>query len=678
MPKPTTRPQSCVEDWSLAGCHRTSSLTAMEDDRMLARVAVDLPLPHLDRFFDYFVPEEMATHANVGARVRVRFAGRACNGFIVGLPETTDAQGKLSPLSKIISPEPVLLPSQISLIRTVADHYAGTFADVMRLAVAPRHAATEAARWAIWPPPQTGTMPRGGLLDNPAGRSWLDGVQQGRPLRGFWATPPVFRGGDDWRRGVVQAVIAALRAGKGAIVVVPDAQAMEAGFVALSAALGDGAVARLHAQMGQARRYHDYLALSRGQAKVVIGTRSAVLAPVEDLGLIAVLDEGNDSYAEPRGPYPHARTVAALRAAQAGCALLLLGPARSCEAQQWVVQGWLGVIEDAPARRRALAPAMRVAEDTTATGVRLPVAAAQIIRSGLTTGPVLVQVPRAGYLVALTCQRCRTPVRCPDCHGPVIALRGSGDAGRLLACRWCGRIVTGWRCEACDCRTLRAPVKGSGRTAEELGRAFLGYRVVDSSGDHVVERVGDQPALVVATPGAEPAPDAGYAAAVLLDADLMLSRADLRASEEAVRRWFAVVSLVRPADQGGTVCVVGDARAPAIQALLRVDPSGFAARELAQRREAGFPPTMTFVEGTAELDTLADFLAALPDSLPGDTFGPVDLPTVGGAQRQRVLWRCATAEAKALTAVIKAAGAKRSASKVPGIVRIQVDPDQLG
>ena len=645
---------------------------------MLARVAVDLPLPHLDRFFDYTVPDAMRADAAIGARVRVRFAGRLCNGFIVELPETTDAQGRLSPLTKIVSPESVLLPDQVGLIRAVADHYAGTFADVMRLAVAPRHAATETAKRALWPEPRTDIMPTGGLLGMPAGESWLQGVEQGRPLRGFWAVSPVYRRDDDWRRGIVQAVVAALRAGHSALVLVPDAQAMEAGFQTLSTALGDGCVARLHAQMGQARRYHDYLALARGQAKVVIGTRSAAFAPVRNLGLIAMLDDGNDLYAEPRAPYPHARTIAALRTVHAGCAFLLCGAARSCEAQQWVERGWLGVIEDAPETRRAQSPAMRVAAEPTNAAVRLPSQAAQVIRAGLTAGPVLVQVPRAGYLVALVCQRCRTPVHCPTCHGPVSARRGAGEGGRLLACRWCGRLVTAWRCPECEGETLRAPVIGSGRTAEELGRAFPGYRVVESSGDHVVDRVGDQPALIVATPGAEPSPDSGYAACVILDADLMLSRADLRASEEAVRRWFAATSLVRPGSQGGTVCIVGDTQAPAVQALLRVDPGGYAARELQQRRDAGFPPAMTFVEGIGEPDALAGFVEAMPDPVPGDRFGPVDVSSPDGVTRQRILWRCAPADAKTLVAAVKAANAKRSAAKAPGIVRIQVDPDQMG
>ena len=651
-------------------------MESMIDDG-IARVAVDMPLPHLDRFFDYLVPQKLADDAVVGARVRVRFAGRLCAGFIVERPETSDSPVRLLPLSKVVSAEPVLTSSQVSLIRAVADHYAGTFADVMRLAVAPRHGRTEAAEPSVWPEPLTNTMPPGGLNVTAAGQSWLRGVEQGRPLRGFWAVPPGFDGAG-WQRGVVQAVIACLRSGRGAIVVVPDAGRMVVARDALEAVLGRGCVARLHAQMGPAPRYHDYLAVSRGRAKVVVGTRSAVFAPMQDVGLIIVIDDGNDLHTDQRAPYPNARTVAAMRAVQAKSALLLAGVARSCDAQQWIERGWLGVIEQTPEQRRLAAPAVRAARDlghdADADTARLPLAASQVIRTGLTVGPVLVQVPRAGYLVALTCQRCRTPVRCSACHGPVGAQK-LGPDGRRLVCRWCGRIVTGWRCLECGGATLRAPVVGAGRTAEELGRAFPGFRVIDSSGDHVVERIGASPALVVATPEAEPLPEAGYAAAVLLDADWVLMRQDLRASEEAVRRWFTAMSLVRPGGDGGTVCVVGEPQASAVQALLRVDPGGFAARELHERREAGFPPAMTFVEGTGDPSALTGFVAVLPNDLPGDAFGPVDVPSEDGQPQQRMLWRCDLSDAPKLVAGMKAASAQRSATKAQSVVRIQVDPD---
>ncbi len=94
---------------------------------------------------------------------------------------------------------------------------------------------------------------------------------------------------------------------------------------------------------------------------------------------------------------------------------------------------------------------------------------------------------------------------------------------------------------------------------------------------------------MLATPGVEPFAPGGYAAALLLDGDALLNRPDLRAAEEALRRWRAAAALVRPASQGGAVVLSADPAAPAVQALVRGDPAGHAARELAERRELGCP-----------------------------------------------------------------------------------------
>ena len=151
--------------------------------------------------------------------------------------------------------------------------------------------------------------------------------------------------------------------------------------------------------------------------------------------------------------------------------------------------------------------------------------------------PVLVQVPRAGYAPRLSCQACRAPADCPRCGQP---LRGEGGGAALrLVCPSCGPLPGPWRCAACDGTQLRAPQVGVTRTAEELGRAFPQTKVVQSWGGHRVETVDAEPALVLSTPGAEPVPRTGYAAAVLLDAGVLLARPDLRLSgEEQLRSWL--------------------------------------------------------------------------------------------------------------------------------------------
>src|SRR5262249_29842802 len=158
-----------------------------------------------------------------------------------------------------------------------------------------------------------------------------------------------------------------------------------------------------------------------------------------------------------------------------------------------------------------------------------------------------------GYLAALACERCHAQRRC-RCGGPA-QLAGSDQ---VPACAWCGALVTA-PCPHCGHRGLRALVTGAARTAEELGRALPDVPARTSGGRRVLARANGRPAVVVATPGAEPVAGEGYAAAVLLDGWALLGRASLRAAEEALRRWMNAAALVRPGPDGGRVVIVADA-----------------------------------------------------------------------------------------------------------------------
>src|ERR1700678_3878472 len=115
-------------------------------DHPVARIAVDMPLAHLDRPFDYLVPERLGAQAGPGVRVRVRFAGQLTDGFVLDRVDSSEHQGRLSYLERVVSAEQVLTPEIAGLARAVADRYAGTLADVLRLAIPQRHAATETAK----------------------------------------------------------------------------------------------------------------------------------------------------------------------------------------------------------------------------------------------------------------------------------------------------------------------------------------------------------------------------------------------------------------------------------------------------------------------------------------------------------------------------------------------------
>ncbi|MFP5283953.1 MAG: primosomal protein N', partial [Actinomycetes bacterium] len=602
-------------------------------DRPIARVAVDVPLPHLDRPFDYAVTAEQDRDAVPGARVRVRFSGRLRDGFVLERLTASDHPGQLAALHKVISPEPVLTPHVAGLVRRVADHYGGCFADVVRLAVPSRHAATERAAPVVRPdsPPPPDWVP---VQNYPTGAELLAALRGGRSPRALWQVVPSADSRGDWAGGLAGAARACTDSGRGVVLAVPDGRDLERLEAACRDHLGPGGYVVLSADQGPAARYRSFLAALRGEVGVVIGNRAAAFAPVRNLGLVAVFDDGDDLLAEPRAPYPHTRDVLALRAADADAAFLLAGYSRTAEAQRWVASGWLRALAADRTVVRHTAPGVKVATDSDAALERDPLAGqARVphevfaaIRSALPQGPVLVQVPRAGYLVALVCTDCREPARCQHCAGP---LRTGGDlAGHVTDCGWCGRPQVDRQCPVCGSVRLRAPVVGAERTVEELGKAFPRTPVRRSVGGQVLARVPGTSALVVATPGAEPPAEGGYAGAVLLDTPLLLLRSDLRAGEEALRRWLGAVALVRSGADGGSVVAVGDSASRPLQALVRLDPARFAERELGERVDAGFPPAVKLITLEGGRSAVADLVRRL--ELPPGTqvLGPVDLPEV--------------------------------------------------
>jgi primosomal protein N' (replication factor Y) len=223
-------------------------------------------------------------------------------------------------------------------------------------------------------------------------------------------------------------------------------------------------------------------------------------------------------------------------------------------------------------------------------------------------------------------------------------------------------------------------VVGESRTAEELARAFPGA-VVRTSGSTsgVLTTVPGGPALVVATPGAEPLAEGGYGAALLLDSWALLGRADLRAGEETLRRWLNAATLVRPASAGGQVVVAADAAHPVVQALVRWDPAWLAARELADRRDLGFPPVTRIASVAGSPGALAEFLEALRLPAEGDLLGPVPEPPRQGqeGERERYLIRVPRGEGLALARALADVQGVRSAKKVTEHVRVQLDPLDL-
>jgi len=659
----------------------------------VARVRVDSTLPQVDRTFDYRVPAELSEDAVPGARVRVLFNGHELTGYIEERAATTDwTRTSLLPLKSVLSRVPSVAPEIFALAEALADRYASTVANVLRLAVPPRIAALDKKYAPLLPgyesdylgdsaPVSTSDAPESAasehvasestesgpstasaassaatsiatdpyawlatpgapapfVLDSPAlnpdapdaasvfsdyenGAEFIEDVAAGAATRAVMTVLPGHLE-HTWADVLATALAAAAASGRGAIAVVPTAKNLDLLEAALAERLPADSFVRLSSDSTPHTRYHGFVKARLGQVPVVIGTRAAAYAPVANLGLVVCWDDGDSSLVEQRAPYCHARDVLLLRASAENTAALFAGFSMSSEAARLVRTRWASHVRAPRALVRDFSPRIfstgsefELARDPLAAMARIPHLAFEHARRALARGPVLVQVARSGYIPSFSCERCRMPARCGECSGPLSVASGSS----VPSCSWCGHLAQQWRCSECGFTHWRYSAAGATRTAEELGRAFPNVPVISSAGDHVRASVGPEPALVVATPGAEPVAFGGYAAALLLDADKMLRFDSLRAPEAALRRWLNAAALVRPAALEGTV-VTTASPSPVEQALVRWDPAWFARRELEERAQTGLPPAVRTAAVTgAEADVRAfmeEFLgsSALPE-----------------------------------------------------------------
>lgn len=646
----------------------------------IARVLVESPLPQLDRLLDYRIPEGMeGIVPGVRVSVPLRAASRIAEGFVVELGSQQDYPGPLSDIAALVSPVPVLRPEVWALARAVADRAAGSASDVLRLAIPTRQVRVEKAwlaragevgRAPIRVPEFEG-YPAGVLEAAIDGRERIAlGVAPGVAAVPT-AVPTADPGGDaadsglgeqNWvgRWAVTLAALTArvLAAGESAILVAPDYRDQDQLAAALAVVLPAEAIVRLDARQSNPDRYRGLLRALGPHPVVLLGNRSVVYAPAARLGLIAIWNDGDPLLAEPLSPYVHARDAALIRQEQQGAALVIAGNTRSTEVERLIEVGYLRELGLARPRHPRVIPTANIAaQDRLAAQARIPSIAWREATAASKTGPVLVQVARPGYSPGMRCLDCGEPARCRVCAGPLHQKRQGG----ILSCSWCGAPEASWRCQNCQSTRIRPAGAGATRTAEELGRAFPGVRIIVADGERRIQAVDARPAIVVATRGAEPIAAGGYRAVLLLDGERMVARESLRVGEDCLRWWSDAAALA--ADDAPVVLVgVGGALASALVTGRHAD---YARAELADRRALRFPPAVRVATVTGTPDAVAAALTVLPAGV-----DPVGTTELDGRARAIVRFDYANGAAVAQSLrseVIRQATARRK--PVPGSPR---------
>ncbi len=518
---------------------------------------------------------------------------------------------------------------------------------------------------------EAGPVEAGPWAAYPAGPSFLAALRAGRAPRAVWSALP----GHDWTAAVARAAAVVLDGGRGVLIVVPDGRDVARVDRALTEELGLRRHVALTAELGPAERYRRWLAVRRG--RVACRRRHAC----GDLRARTRPRPGRPVGRRRR----RARRAARALPARARGARPARAPGRGRRAHRRLHpydrrhaarRGRLGARARprprAAARRHGLHPALRRRRRPGARRgrtQRAPPASGlpHRARRGSNTARCWSRCRAAGTSRRWPAHAAAAPRAVDACEGP-LSLRSSHAAPY---CRWCGRIAGAWTCPECGGRQVRAVVIGSRRTAEELGRAFPGVPMRTSGRDAVLAEVSGEPALVVATPGAEPVAEGGYAAALLLDGWVLLGRADLRAGEEALRRWMNAAALVRPrgpVDRARRR--LADDRAgsdPLGRGHLRRARAGRARASSGSRPPCGWPPS------PARRSRYASW--SRPPACPRT-------PRCSGRSRWTTA-RSARSYASSrdrgatLSRLLKAAQAARSTRKTTDVVRVRVDPLEL-
>jgi primosomal protein N' (replication factor Y) len=683
--------------------------------------------------FDYLLPENLRAEVGVGSMLVVPFGRREVLGVVVGLSEHSEiADGKLlAPLRALEMGVPIDL---VALAEWIAAEYCSTFARALRLVLPPGASAAAARR--LGAPRRRRTvarpqhLPVGALPVEPPELT-VDQEIALHEIRALLREPRA-EGQEPPRRllhGItgsgktevyLRAAACALQQGRGAIVLVPEISLTPQIVGRFVARFGE-TVAVLHSRLTPAQRREEWRRLRSGQARVCVGPRSAVFAPIERLGLIVVDEEHDSSYKHEGDPRYDARDVAAWRAEQQH-ALLLAGSATPRP-------------ESARALRRLRLssrvdcgplPAVRVLDMREHVDGLHPETVQALAEVRRARAKAIVLLNRRGWSNFLSCRSCGEVWGCPLCDVALVMHRAAG----LLACHHCGhreRIPA--RCR-CGSTALGRHGTGTERLQHELetalghGESFPIFRL-----DADTLAAGDTGQAGATAPGSATGParvagadgkgrrrgtgaDAvgallrGFQEApagvligtqmvakghdfpdvrlgVVLDADATLRFPDFRAEE----RTFALIAqLAGRVGRGGDGRVLVQTIAPQARAISHAaqhDSDGFLDGELQRREELGYPPfahliriVCSAVDGArahAAASAIRDDLSAALAASRTSVLGPAALFRLRGRERRMLLLKAQ--ERRPAVAVVGEAVQRAARTRGHAGVSFSVDVD---
>jgi primosomal protein N' (replication factor Y) len=538
----------------------------------VARLWVDTGLSHLESTYDYLVPQTLDALVSVGVKVLVDFSGRKVDAFVIDRVSSSSV-GNLKFIEKVTSPVPLLTSEIITLVAAVARRWGAVPSEILSAAIPPRVISVEKSV-------------------RQSSTSELLSLRNQSPSHSYYLFTP----GEDPFHTIAEWVKRRASQG-GVLVVLPELREVHSLANELTLLGVDFSV--LDASLARTTRYGNFLQVATGESKIVIGTRSAIFAPVSNLQTIVIFREGSESHYERRTPGWNVRDVAMIRSQLAAIDLTFAGFAPSSELSL--------LIESEAIALKGKSAKVDATSYPQVQGELLPDRIFSPIRSALTRGSVLFLVPRKGYSQAISCTSCRNIGLC-ECGGRIYF--GGPDKGFI--CSLCNVTTAEWSCKWCKKSSPSLLGRGNLRYAHEIGRAFPGFAVISSDATHAVHEIENKHTIVLSTAGMAPVVNGGYQAVVILEGDNLFSQLDLRAQERAREAIMQSATLLSP---DGKALVVIDNAHPIVAALSRWNLSPLLSRELREREQTQLPPLVHAIVLEIAHSDASTFLTGITSSI---------------------------------------------------------------
>ena len=617
------------------------------------------------RAFTYEAPEGVGK----GAVVSVPFGRSQVRGVVVGLEDAPPLGVKAAPVGRVLDELP---PALVDLALWLAEYYGSTPARALEL-VAPRMRARRGER----KPLPTGlpgeAAPASLTAEQEAALARIvEGIDAGKGRFLLYGAT-----GSGKTEVYLQACAAALERGLGAIVLVPEIALTPQALGRFQARFGER-IALLHSALTEAERRDERERIASGEARVVVGARSAVFAPVRGLGLIVVDEEHDQSYKQDSDPRYDARTVAAKRASLEG-AVAIFGSATP-RPESWAALDRL----ELGGRLVGRLPPVRVVDLRREAGY--PLSAPLLAELGKVAeggGKAILLLNRRGLAPAIHCRTCGVTRRCPNCD---VALVLHADS---LQCHHCGfREAAPELCPECGSAELARIGAGTQRLERELAARIPELELIRLDAETkdplaALERfaAADRAVLLGTQMVAKGHHFAGVALAAVVDADTGMALPDFRAEERTFQLLTQLAGRSGRDAPGRVLVQTFQPDARTVELAARHDVEGFLAGELERRQALGYPPFRHLVrivvsgrEPEAPMRALEELKAALGGD---ELLGPAPILRLRGRHRAQLVAKTERPGALAARAAQALAAAAPAMRKAGLSVVVDVDPQSL-